>query len=201
MLNNAFTTYHLVLFIFRNARKLVVLLKRSSHQSPMTTYKDTGIIERAVPKKTYEEELFEWRIPDFSTVIETKDPGTCYDSPTFIVCDVSWFLRLCPSLGSNLDDLRVYIRTSEKREYSLKYNFSLKILDGSTEQLACGILEGNRTSSNTHYLIKRSEICRRKSDLIPEDILTLVCRLKYEITHCTQPIASGKTKTPKFISK
>lgn len=161
------------------------------------SYKDTGIIERTVSKIT-REELIEWRIPDFSILVATSP---CLESPIFIVNDVSWFLTLYLRMGSNLDFLRVYIETKEIREYTLEYTFSLKKSDGSMEHMVNGILEGNRTCSDSQNLIKRSEILQRNSELTPQDVATLICKLKYEIIHPTQLTTLDKTKTHKLISK
>lgn len=163
----------------------------------MTTHKDTGTIERTeVLKKTYEEELIEWRFPDFATIVKTKDMITCYDSPTFIVSGTSWFLRLYPTQGSNLEFMRMYLMAEAKREYAVEYNFSLKKSDGSMMQIQSGIMEGNKPTSQHRNFISRSDILP-----ISQDVVALICRLKYEVTHSTQPISSDKTKTLKLISK
>lgn len=168
----------------------------------MTSLKGAGIIEKTVLKKTYEEAQVEWRIPGFPTA-EIRDSTLFhYESPTFSINDISCFLRLYPKSARNCEFMRMYISTNVLREYSSQYNISLKKLDGSVEQLLSGSLEKNEkdaTVCDMGDIIKRSELLQRKSELVPENALTIIITLKREINHPTEPL--DKTMSLQLISK
>lgn len=158
----------------------------------MTTQRDVGIIEKEVLR-------FEWKIPDFSTIVETEEIFSCFESPTFF--SFNGFLRLYPRSELDSQYMRLFLKIKEQLEYPLAYNFSLKKSDGSEQQLVSGILERNNTNGDVGNLIKRSKILLRKSELAPQNAITIICILKREITHSTQPTASDLTLPMKLISK
>lgn len=166
----------------------------------MANYKDAGAIQKVL-KKMYEETQVEWRISDFSIKAENVDLAFHYESPKFFINDICCFLRLYPTSGTNNAFMRMYISTNVLQVHSSEYHISLKKLDGSVEQLLSGCLEKNKKDARVcdmGNIIKRSELLLRMSELAPQNALTIICTLKREIKHSTEP--SDKIMPLKLIS-
>lgn len=165
----------------------------------MATNKETGIIENTVLKQMNEKVQIEWRIPDITMVIKAER-FTSYDSPSFFINDVSWFLRLFPTSVLDKEFMRLYIRSNVGQDFSPEYNISLKKLDGSEEHLVSGIpKKATKKCFDLGLIIRRSQLMERKSELAPHDVLTIICRFKRELVDFTEP--SDKTMPLKLISK
>lgn len=160
----------------------------------------TGIIEKTI-QKIHEEARIEWKISDFITVVEVDDACDGYDSPAFFINDISWFLRLFPRSTLNPEFMRLFIVADEKKDYSVEYNVGLKKSDGSVQKLVSGIRKNSDLDSGVGNIIKRSELLQQKSELIYQNAISIICTLKYEIAHSTQPGASDLTRPFTLISK
>lgn len=181
---------------------MISVSKRASVQAPMASREKTGIIEKKDLTTSYEETHVEWRIPDFFPISETADLyETYYNSPTFTINDASCYLRLYPRSSRNCEFMRLFINCNVNREYPPEYNINLKRLDGCMEYLVSGILEEKEQDKMCDIgdIIKRSKLQQRKSELAPQNVLTIICRLKRETNHSTE--SSDKTMPPKLISK
>lgn len=178
----------------------------------MASVKEIGEVEK-IP---YEIQQIEWRIPDFSVTEDEK--YRCLASPTFSVTGVLWQLRLWPrsNVASEFIDMFLACEPYNKqkneslppeahRKYSVEYYFGLKKCDDSVENLVSGTIEKDKYRNNPGEFIKKTQLQERKSELVPGNILTIVCTMKWvtEISHSsTQPAAVlDKRKPLKLISK
>lgn len=162
----------------------------------MDIHTETGIIE-----STHEDDSIKWKIPCFSKVAKTKNSGFCYDSPVFYINRIRSHFELFPVSALDLKCMRLFITTYMQREYSLEYDLSLEKSDGGTQHLASGILKGNNTRCDVGNLIKMYKLLLRKSELVPKNVLTILCKFKPVIGCSTKRTASDSTVPLKIISK
>lgn len=151
----------------------------------------------------YEIKHFEWRIPDFFTIVEDKIVFF-YESPAFSVADTSWHLRLhqIPFDSLSFPQLFLYNNNKIKQEYLVEYFVGFKSYDGRIKHFGCGILKGDQLHSNKHK-IDTSELMQEKSKLVPDNVLTITCTLNLmtEITHSPEQTAIDPTRHLMLISK
>lgn len=190
-----FYTNSFCLIYFQDCWLLISVLTMSL-RSLMDIHREIGIIEN-----THEDALIKWKIPDFSKVAKTKKSRICYDSPVCYINDIKCHFELFPVSALDSKYMRLFIKTYMQREYSLEYEISLEKSDGSAQQLANGILEGNNTRCDVGNLIKMYKLLLRKFELAPKNVLTILCKFK-RVTGCsTKRTASDSTVPVKFISK
>lgn len=135
----------------------------------MDENKEIGKIERI---------QFEWKIADFFKLTE-DGKYLDYASPTFSVADASLCLKLWPNWNVRIEFVRLYLRSHKKRKHTIEYYFGLKKIDGSMEHLLSGILEGHELCSDDNgNFIAKTELLKRKSELVPGNVLTIICTLK-----------------------
>lgn len=158
-----------------------------------------GEIDTKKCKQIYEETYAEWRISEFFSVSEYND-FNFYDSPTFCVTDVPFFLRLFPRTSSHPESATLYLHSKMHREFSIKFNFGLKKLDGSMEQLKSGTMKGKEIYAQSRDIVL-SEVIQRKSELVPNDVLTVTCTLMPDIVYSPETTELVKLKPLKLISK
>lgn len=159
----------------------------------------TGVIEKTVLKKSYEETHIEWKIPNITRINEIEESYFFYESPSFFMNDASCYLELYPN-SDETDFMRMFIYVDVKQKVSPEYNVSLKKLDGTIEHLVSGILiKIDKACFVMGDIIKRSQLLKRKSELAPDDVVTIICSFKRELTDCTE--SSNKTVPLKLISK
>ena len=160
----------------------------------MATCKGVGKVE-VVP---YEIKYIEWRIPDFFG----DQTDYIYESPTFCTKDASWYLHLWP-WNSNHESMLINIWNDATVEYSLGYCFGLKKCDGTIEELVCGTMKKQSSCSNWESLIKKTELFRRKTELLPSDILIVICTMKWEtaLSQLDEQTEFHRKKPLKLISK
>lgn len=148
----------------------------------------------------YEIKYFEWKIPDFFTIIETKTPFF-YESPTFSVADTLWHMRLYQNSKIEFTELALYSRI--KRKILVEYNFGLKRSDGDIKHFGRGIFKIEEFSNHGHHKIDILELMQQKSELMPDNVLTITCTLKLmtEITYSPEQTALDPTRHLMLISK
>lgn len=159
--------------------------------------KDIGEVEK---KTLVEETEIKWKIADFSLCPEND----VLQSSDFCFGNVSWHLEMYKNCSITEEFLRLYLYNDVVRDYSVEYSFGLEKHDGSIEQLIKGILKGSQNFQlrNEARFIKKSELHKRKSELVPCDILTVRGRLKFETVSSiqTSPVLD-KSKLQNLISK
>lgn len=180
----------------------------------MTTFKKIGNVQK-IP---YEIQQIEWRIPDFFTVAN-EGKYLYFASPAFSVRGVLWHLRLWPKWNLSAEFMDLYLAheaydinrsdgnlaPGAYREYIVEYYFGLKKCDENEERFVSGIITKSKCKSSIGKFIKKTQLLEQMSELVPGNILTIVCTMKWvaEVSHCsTQPTAVlEKTKPLKLISK
>lgn len=129
------------------------------------------------------EHEIEWKISNFSSLSNGTD--NFYESPSFSFADESWYLRVRPngdvSKGS-VGSVGLYLmKSSTGPPIKMTYTLGLKSFKGEKDS------EFHRTYNfilgdagyGVHGCIVKSELLERMSDLMPTDVLTLFCNLKY----------------------
>ena len=122
-----------------------------------------------------------WRVPNFFS-LPTKD-GLWYYSPGFSFAGESWNLMIYPNGRSDHAStgyIGVYIwRQSFGRGIHLEFSFGLKTLEGvkKEEQYRLAVFETTK-STGIHKFVQRSKLLGKKSELVPDDHLTIFCTLR-----------------------
>lgn len=147
------------------------------------------------------ESVFEWKLKDFFSL--SADVDDFYCSPSFHFVGASWFLKIFPNgqTKASLDDL--YLDDNAKTNgyidlylfydspgfpINLEYSLGIKSLNKEIEEYADnGIFRsmGGHSYVKGHgctNFIKRSKLLERKAELVPSDILSIVCKLKHPNT-------------------
>lgn len=118
---------------------------------------------------------------EFSSLHQEIDKH--YESPKFYFCGASWTIRFYPN-GETQDEsngwLSLYVvRKSSGSPVTLDYSLGFKSIDGENDVL--------ETSTNDFHekedgwgksIILKTVLIEKKPELIPSDILTVVCSLK-----------------------
>lgn len=131
--------------------------------------------------------VVEWKIGKFSTLREHD--AAFYHSPKFFFDGCEWFMWISPNgwkaLGSSgYVDLSLHNGSGPK--YSLKntlvrQSFSLSLKTAKGKKCKKRHYTKDYYSNRAHDFIRfisRSELSRRMSDLVPDDVLTVVCTMK-----------------------
>lgn len=123
---------------------------------------------------------FEWEIPDFFSY--TKQ-DSLYESPEFSVSDSRWCLLIYPN-GSTMSHSNEYLsfyldRRDNGIPMVVDYALGIKAVNRAIE------CEKKKKSHNFskygvgwHKFIERSELVRRKLELVPAGTLTVSCFVK-----------------------
>lgn len=149
----------------------------------------------------------EWKIP-YSVAVSPVLKHTIFSSPPFSVTDFRWQVTLFQDwIEGSPEFIEICLTECHhdaKRGYSVECSFGLKKSDGSVEQLVSQILKVGDKDTDFANLIKKSELCRRKSELVSGDVLTIVCSVMFSvkrINNCIQPATLDVVKPLKLISK
>ena len=149
--------------------------------------------------KKHEQTEVEWKIRDFFSTAEDENFGY-HQTESFSFAGVLWHLKLWPEFQGMFDEMRLLLERENLVECPIAYYLSLKRVDGNLEQISSGVLENDR-GKTFYYPIKRSELIRRKEELVPSGVLTVMCSLKLGAnTHSTETFMSDKVHK-KFRSK
>lgn len=140
-----------------------------------------GEVKR-IPKTTCE---FEWSIPDFSSLSKNDE---FYLSPPFSFAGKSCNLSIAPNGFKSLKSvgyIGLYlIRRNPDVCFSPEVFFSIKTSDGEIHQERLyekydRKFHDDLESFGIYRYLLRSELLKRKSKLLPADVLTVVCTVKY----------------------
>lgn len=135
----------------------------------------------------------EWRIKDFFSPLPEID--TSYFSPVFTFAGASWKFEIFPNgrkecymsdgkTKNTEGTIALYLhRQSSGPPINLEYSLGLKMLDGNEnhkrhltynfeKKIGYGFAE----------FLSISKILEKKSELVPSDALTVVCKMKYPKT-------------------
>lgn len=156
-----------------------------------------------VEKVQCEIEQFEWRIPNYFASV-SQDPQKITTSAPFSIAGFQWQINLFHYWCYEFIDVCLSEYYNDvKRKYSVECYFGLKKCDGSVEQFASKILEIKDADTAFMPFIKKLELIQRRSELVPCDVLTVVCTLKLmtESGNSSQLIMLDEVKPLKLISK
>lgn len=123
----------------------------------------------------------EWKIKNFFSL--SRKNAVFYSSPLFSFAGGPWYLQIYPN-GESDDETDGYIDLLLCRENSnppiiRKFSFALKTMDGMKHQekhLTC-IFDESSMINGVYKFISRFELLERRNELVPADILTVVCNL------------------------
>lgn len=157
----------------------------------MITVKANGSI-----KKNREEAEIEFEIADFFSVAEDK---LCdfFESPSFSFAGTLWWFQLHQKSEAYPEFMALCLCIDNYLQYPVHYEFGMKRLDGSLEDLVRGEMADDDEWSST-CLIKVSEVHQRQSELAPSGNVTIKCMLKLA---SNQPDLSDEPKRKKMKSK
>lgn len=125
----------------------------------------------------------EWKIKNFFSLSRKK---LFYDSPLFSFAGDPWRLQIYPN-GDSDDETDGYIDLLLFRENSsppiiVDFSFALKPVDGNgkkhEEKRLTSVFDENSIIDGVYKFISRFELLERRKELVPSDILTVICNLK-----------------------
>lgn len=132
--------------------------------------------------ETRGEIVMEWRIKDYSSLHQLTDIP--YESPKFYFSGASWNIRLYNN-GQTVNDssgwLGLYVRRwSSGSPVNLNYSLGLKSIDGKNDVriTETSVFDRKDYGWGKSKVITKTALMEQKSELIPSDILTVVCSLK-----------------------
>lgn len=132
----------------------------------------------------------EWRIKEFFSL----SPEVRYfDSPTFSFDGTSWVLRIYPNgtLGTPDGFIHLFLRRETSGPpISLDFDLGLKNFDGKINpEKHFTRTFVTKQGFGEPQLINRTQLLEEKFELVPSNILSLVCRIRYP----TSPDISSKS--------
>ena len=123
----------------------------------------------------------EWKIADFFSLPEAVDAR--YDSPDFYFAGTSWYLTLYPfgkTSNQSVGKVGCYLNKHHLfRSVNLDVQIGLKRKDGTFDE-ECSYtktFDENSKGYGCGNITSRSNLLSRRSDLVPSDALTVICRL------------------------
>lgn len=124
---------------------------------------------------------FEWQIDGFFSLPE--DGKGCY-SPTFSFAREAWYLRIWRN-GDSEENWPGYVganlyRDSDGPPINLSWSLAVKTTHGNIDK-GCHFTHVFKKAEGwgIPIFLKRSELSEKKSELVPSDVLTLVCHIDY----------------------
>lgn len=130
-----------------------------------------------------EEFYFKWEIDDFFSLPE--EDGKKYPSPSFSFGGESWHLEIYPhgqSKNNSVGYIDVYLsRNLPGPPFSVVCSLGIKICDGKrdvTKQFTYVYQKAIRIRG-FRKLFRRSILSKKRSELVPSDVLTIVCKVDY----------------------
>lgn len=128
--------------------------------------------------------VFEWRIPHFFSLLEGKDKHV--NSHSFSFAGEFWYLSIFLD-GRQADKEPVrcigitLARYCSGPAINLDYSLSLKTSKGEivNELHHQKSFTKSRVAAGSFRHISKDELSARKSELLPSDILTVLCTIKY----------------------
>lgn len=132
--------------------------------------KQTGVV-----RKNHEEAEFEFQIIDIFSIAE--DECAFFKSPSFSFADALWHFELNHKPTFQPEFMKLGLTVDDPLKYKVEYQFGLKNIDGSLENLARGVLKDDDEWSD-YCSFKLSDVQQRQSELAPSDTVTIKCMLK-----------------------
>lgn len=130
-------------------------------------------------KKIPTEYDIEWSIQNFFSL--SKECNNYYYSPPFSFEGTSWYFQIFPNGNKVSGVVSLYLyRDSANPPIRLEYTFGIKTLNGkkdSVKYISYVFQKAHQGYGEQSFLL-RSNLLERKSDLMPADVLTIVCSLK-----------------------
>lgn len=121
--------------------------------------------------------IIEWRIPDFFLLPKDDGPGF----PNFSFGSEEWFLMVYPNGSSAFKSsehvILVLWKDSSSPCIRQAFSLSLKNLKGVKEFEEHFTEEFDEVDYAFNQFILRSELWRKKANLVPEGVLTVVCTM------------------------
>lgn len=163
-------------FVNTNFGKRTVLLKEERLYKLVSTMIRTGEISTS-----QNGEEVEWRIFDFFGLSENHRLG--YSSPDFHVGGDRWNLVIFQNGQSEHDTYgHVDLELCKKSAASYviqKFSLSLKTVKGEKEnEKECSEMFYSWDYHSILRFISRSELSRRRFELVPDGVLTVICTMK-----------------------
>lgn len=115
---------------------------------------------------------FEWKIDNFFSLSEK-----IYVSPSFLIAGESFCLCIYPNEDNSVE---VYLRRKlDGPSINLAWSFGMKTTKGKEDherKFTCVFKKAE--GYGTPEFLKRSELSEKKSELVPSDVLTIVCHIE-----------------------
>lgn len=120
------------------------------------------------------EKGYEWKIPNFSSLCQID---YYYDSSPFTFMDVPFYLRIFP-IRNTYDSLSLFLLSHKELSFDVTYSFSIKKSDGTLVGTKIATKSSVFKQSDGFFLFSKvSNLEERKSELLPDDTLTVICEL------------------------
>lgn len=125
----------------------------------------------------------EWKISEFSSL--SSEDGSFYDSPSFCFANEFWSLRIYPNGRKEKESfgcIGLYLMRTKSCDISIELNYTLGLKDLNGKKFSEHHLTNNYNKAKgfgIHGCLLRSELFHRQSTLLPADVLTVFCILKY----------------------
>ena len=130
---------------------------------------------------------FEWRILDYLSLPE--ESGQVYFSPLFSLAGESCWLAILPNGDVENDSIRfiglALVMENSVPEISLEVSFSFKTSDGKEDRRRHEVEEMSADEAKIYTAnrcLLRAELLERKSELLPSNVLTVLCTVKNKIS-------------------
>lgn len=130
-------------------------------------------------------EVFEWKIPNFSSLTLNVSKSDYYDSPSFTFGGATFYLRLYPAgcKGSEDGDISLFLwleSSSPLLPFTVTYVFGIKNSIRNMYLTDAGSHTCRKpTGRGMWRFLKKSELTYNVAELLPDDILTIKCSLKH----------------------
>lgn len=124
------------------------------------------------------ESKFEWKIADFFSLSATKESS--YTSPSFVFANTSLHLWIYPAgnVAAKSGFLSLFLVNESKNPFHVNMALHIKKVDGTILELTAAMDVYIKTSMGYNNLYQKSSLKQNKSELVPSNILTIVCILK-----------------------
>lgn len=129
-------------------------------------------------KKKCSIEYYEWKLSKFSSIIHSK--GNYYERVSFSFSDVTWDLSINPDRYSvnSYDRISLYLlQDSHQPPFPTTVTLAVKSVHGTANHNLIAIGCDN-IGSGFHIFFDVSEVLDHKSELLQDDILTILCRMQ-----------------------
>lgn len=148
---------------------------------------------------------FDWQIENFFSIT-----NEIFWSPVFHVSDSSWYIRICNKYPPKINQtkrrrkdqhypnyLSIYLhREDNGTPVDASFRIGIKKVNKAIEQVSARKVFGD--SWGWPDLIDRSELLRRRTELVPSGILTITCFVMVKSTEPDLDLSKYKVRLIKF---